>query len=241
MTQDLHNVSDEIRERGDSIASSVGENAFAKAVRAISERRSIRRYLPQRIDVATILTLLAVAVTAPSAHNRQPWRFRVLLTHREKSALAGSMGDKLRADRLADGDAPDVVEADVQRSRLRIVEAPAVVVVCTSMVDMDTYPDKTRSDTERLMAVMGTAMAVQNFLIAAHAAGLGACWMCAPLFCPEVVSDTLRLPVDWEPTAIITVGYPADEGKPRTRRPQSDVVKMTCMAPPEDSGNSIGL
>ena len=29
--------------------------------------------------------------------------------------------------------------------------------------------------------------------------GLAACWMCAPLFCPEVVRRALELPADWQP------------------------------------------
>jgi hypothetical protein len=48
--------------------------------------------------------------------------------------------------------------------------------------------------------------------------------MCAPLFCPELVVATLNLPCDWEPQALITVGYPADEGKERGRKPLADVM-----------------
>ena len=85
------------------------------------------------------------------------------------------------------------------------------------MIDMDTYPDAARSHHEWTMAVQSAAMAGQNLLIAAHAEGLGACWMCAPLFCPDVVSDTLALPEDWQPQALITLGYPA-ESREKTRR-----------------------
>jgi len=53
-------------------------------------------------------------------------------------------------------------------------------------------------------------MAVQNFLLAAHTAGLGACWMCAPLFCGSTVRKTLGLPTDWEPQALISLGWPAE-------------------------------
>ena len=62
---------------------------------------------------------------------------------------------------------------------------------------------------EWTMAVQSTALACQNLLLAAHQAGLGACWMCAPLFCPDVVRDALTLSEDWEPQGLITVGYPA--------------------------------
>jgi nitroreductase len=61
-------------------------------------------------------------------------------------------------------------------------------------------------------------MAGQNLLLATHDAGLGGCWMCAPLFCPDVVRGALDLPADWQPQALITLGYPA-EIREKTRAP----------------------
>jgi coenzyme F420-0:L-glutamate ligase/coenzyme F420-1:gamma-L-glutamate ligase len=61
-------------------------------------------------------------------------------------------------------------------------------------------------------------MAGQNLLLAAHEAGLGACWMCAPLFCPDVVGSALDLPEDWQPQALVTLGYPM-ETREKTRQP----------------------
>jgi nitroreductase len=66
-------------------------------------------------------------------------------------------------------------------------------------------------------------MAAQNLLLAAHALDLGACWMCAPLFCPDLVKQTLDLPDDWQPQALLTSGYPA-EAKEKTRQPLASRV-----------------
>ena len=66
-----------------------------------------------------------------------------------------------------------------------------LVLTCMTMEDMDRYPDAQRSAAERLMAVQGTAMAIQTLLLAAHAAGVGASVMCAPLFCPDIVRSAL--------------------------------------------------
>ncbi|HET7087844.1 MAG TPA: nitroreductase family protein [Anaerolineae bacterium] len=185
----------------------------------IRSRRSIRRYRPEPVPRETIERLLEAATWAPSAHNRQPWRFAVVTSPEARQRLATAMGDRLRADRSRDGDPPDAIERDVKRSYERIVNAPLVVVTCLSMRDMDHYPDERRASAERTMAVQSVAMAVQNLLLLAHALGLGACWMCAPLFCPDTVREALRLPDDWEVQALITIGMPADEGKPRGREP----------------------
>jgi coenzyme F420-0:L-glutamate ligase/coenzyme F420-1:gamma-L-glutamate ligase len=196
---------------------------------AIAERRSIRRYFADPVPRPLIDALLQAAVSAPSAHNRQPWRFRVLTDEGEKVRLADAMGAKLRRDRLADGDAAALVEADAARSRQRIVGAPAIVVFCLCDEDMDRYPDTKRRRAEYMLAVQSVAMAGQNLLLAAHGAGLGACWVCAPLFCPEVVQEALALPANWEPQGMVTLGYPADGGKPFSRRPLADVCR-----PPSD-------
>jgi F420 biosynthesis protein FbiB-like protein len=133
------------------------------------------------------------------------------------------MGKRLRADLEADNVREAVIEADVNRSYRRITGAPVVIVICLSMEDMDTYPDKRRQRNEWVMAVQSTAMAGQNLLLAAHAAGLGACWMCAPLFVPKLVHAILDLPAGWEPQGLITLGYPA-ERKKKSRHPLSEKV-----------------
>lgn len=185
---------------------------------ALTTRRSIRRYLPDAIPRELVEQLLNAAIWAPSAHNRQPWRFVVIDQPETKEQLARAMGDRLRQDLSADGVDPAVIEQDAARSYSRITSAPLLMLLCLSMGDMDHYPDALRASREHTMAVQSAAMAGQNLLLAAHAAGLGACWMCAPLFVPDLVRTVLDLPPDWEPQGLITMGYPA-ETKVKTRHP----------------------
>lgn len=185
---------------------------------ALRSRRSIRRYTDQPISRDQLEGLLTAATWAPSAHNRQPWRFAAILTVATREALARQMGERLRHDLRADNIPAALIEQDAARSYSRITGAAALIVVCLSLADMDRYPDATRAAAEHLMAAQSTAMAAQNLLLAAHAHGLGACWMCAPLFCPDVVRASLTLPDDWQPQALITLGYPA-ETKSKSREP----------------------
>jgi F420 biosynthesis protein FbiB-like protein len=191
----------------------------------IKTRRSIRRYTAESIPSETILRLLEAATWAPSAHNRQPWRFAVLTQSTDKERLATAMGARLRADRTADGDDPADIERDVARSYARLTGAPVLIVVCLSMADMDPYPDPHRARSEWVMAAQSTAMAAQNLLLLAHAEGLAACWLCAPLFVPELVRETLRLPEDWEPQGLITLGYVAEQ-RQKDRAPIDTRVKF---------------
>ncbi len=184
----------------------------------IVNRRSIRRYEDRHVPRSVLERILNAAIWAPSAHNRQPWRFVVITTPAVRRGLAEAMGTRLRADLAADSIPPDVIDKDVSRSFSRLNGAPALILACLSMVDMDRYPDRRRAAAERVMAIQSTSLAVQNLLLAAAAEGLGACWLCAPLFCPDVVSIQLNLRTDWEPQALITLGYPA-EARQSSRQP----------------------
>src|SRR6185437_2318586 len=125
----------------------------------------------------------------------------------------------------------EAIEQDVARSIARITSAPTLVLTCLIMAEMDRYPDRRRNEAEHTMAVQGTAMATQNLLLAAHAAGLAASVMCAPLFCPDTVRTALDLPGDWEPQALVTLGYAANGGKPILRKPLTSVVRVVRAIP----------
>jgi len=184
----------------------------------IQSRRSIRRYSTQPIPREWIHQMLNAAIWAPSAHNRQPWRFVVIEKEDTKEHLATSMGARLQRDLSADHVPQDIIDKDVNRSYDRITSAPIIIVVCMTVIDMDVYSDKKRNHFESVMAIQSSAMAGQNLLLMAEELGLGACWMCAPLFCPDVVQDALGLPEDWQAQGMITLGFPA-QTREKTRKP----------------------
>jgi F420 biosynthesis protein FbiB-like protein len=190
----------------------------------LAARRSIRNFDPEPIATEVIERLLTAACSAPSAHNQQPWRFCVILDESHKVRLAETMGESLRVDRISEGIDPNEAQAEVHRSYDRITGAPVVILICLTMEDMDRYLDEPRSRAEYLMAVQSVAMAGENLLLMAHAEGLGACWMCAPLFTQDIVREALNLPSSWEPQGMIILGHPAHEGRDRSRMPLGRVV-----------------
>lgn len=186
--------------------------------RLLQGRRSIRRYQDRPVARELIEQILTAALWAPSAHNRQPWRFCVVSDEDAKQRLSARMSEQWRRDLGADGADPVFIEKRVAISHARLTGAAALIVASVSMEEMDVYPDAKRADAEWIMAVQSTALACQNLLLAAHHFGLGACWMCAPLFVPDLVRSALDLPAAWHPQALITLGYPA-ETKEKDRAP----------------------
>jgi coenzyme F420-0:L-glutamate ligase/coenzyme F420-1:gamma-L-glutamate ligase len=201
-------------------------NRSASLAALMSSRRSIRRFSAQVVPEEVVRTILRAACLAPSSHNRQPWRFAVVTLRSDKDRLAREMGKRLRADRLRDGDDAADVEADALRSYTRITGAPVVIVVSLTMEEMDSYPDESRAEAERLMAVQSVAMAGYGLLLAAAAEGLGSCWLCAPLFAPQGAIQALGLPLSWQPQGLVLLGWPADEGRKRGRRSVEEVTRF---------------
>ena len=74
------------------------------------------------------------------------------------------------------------------------------------------------------MAIQSLGCAVQNMLLMAYSLELDCGWMCAPLFCPEIVVATLDLDPLLTPHALITVGYAAADPVRRERLPLDQLV-----------------
>lgn len=138
------------------------------------------------------------------------------------------MSARWRADLMSDQANPELIERRIAISHSRLTRAGALIIASVTMEDMDVYSDNERNQAEWTMAVQSVALACQNLLLAAHQQGLGACWMCAPLFVPALVCNVLDLPKHWTPQVLITVGYPivghTAADKVKERKPLDDCV-----------------
>jgi coenzyme F420-0:L-glutamate ligase / coenzyme F420-1:gamma-L-glutamate ligase len=184
----------------------------------LTTRRSVRRFKPDLVPASVIEKILITATYAPSAHNRQPWRFVVVTNVSVKTQLADAMAEDFERDLLQDGVAPEKVEAQIRRSKDRITSAPVVILLCLDMTEMDAYPDAKRQHAERTMAMQSVAATGLQLLLAAHAADLGGVWVCSPLFTQETIKQTLDLPETWEPQGMFFLGYASQIPEPRERK-----------------------
>jgi PPOX class probable F420-dependent enzyme len=192
---------------------------------ALLGRRSVRRYLDREVPKEAVETVLEAARWAPSPHGRQPWRFAVVEREETKARLAEAMGEEWRANLEMDGQSAEIVEKRLEGSRNRLLEAPVLVLLCLYLQDLDVYPDASRQQNETTMAVQSLGATAQNMLLAAYSLGLDTSWMCAPLFCPEKVTEALGLDSRLVPHALLTLGYAeGDPPKRHSRRPLEELV-----------------
>jgi coenzyme F420-0:L-glutamate ligase / coenzyme F420-1:gamma-L-glutamate ligase len=187
-------------------------------------RRSVRKYLSRPVTREQIAQIVEAARWAPSPHGRQPWRFVILISDEPKAQLAEHMGSTWRQNLEMDRQDTKIVNIRLEKSRQRILNAPAIIIPCLYLEDLDRYPDEKRQNDETTMAIHSLGAAIQNMLLMAYDLGLDTGWMCAPLFCPEVVCAALELDTHLIPHALITVGYAAIDPQRRERLPLSTLI-----------------
>lgn len=162
----------------------------------ITGRRSIRAFGRQAVSDEQVGTLIDAARHAPSAGNIQPWEFITVRDQQNKTQLSAAA-----------------------LNQAFIEEAPLVIVVCANEARSG---QGYGSRGVNLYCIQDTAAATQNILLAAHALGLGTCWVGA--FQEEMVRKVLNTPTHIRPLAIIPVGYPAEKPAIRRRRAISEIV-----------------
>ena len=175
---------------------------------AISGRRSIRHFARRAVPPALVREIVAAACLAPAPHHTHPWRFVALRAAEAKQRLAEAMGQAWRRDLEADGVPAERIQALLSRSRKRLSQAPVLLLACIVADGARRWPDQRRRAAERQMFGHSLGAALQNLMLAAHARGLGTCWLSAPLFCPQAVRRAVDLPADFQAQALIALGYP---------------------------------
>lgn len=97
------------------------------------------------------------------------------------------------------------------------VEPPLVLCACG-------LPEEgwTRRDGKSYVDV-DVAIVMDHLILAAANEGLGTCWVGA--FDPTAARRVLGLPTNVEPIAFTPLGYPADEPRPKKRKPIQELVR----------------
>jgi coenzyme F420-0:L-glutamate ligase/coenzyme F420-1:gamma-L-glutamate ligase len=190
----------------------------------MKSRRSVRALQDRPVPEALLEQVLEAARWAPSPHGRQPWRFAVLSDAGLKTRLIEQMSATWEEQLRLDQQPEEIIRLRLHKSRLRILQAPVLIVACLYLEDLDHYPDAQRQESERIMAIQSLGAAIQNMLLMAYELGLDTGWMCAPLFCPEVVCEALGLDDRLHPQALITLGYAAADPQRRPRLPLERLV-----------------
>jgi nitroreductase len=173
---------------------------------AITHRRAIRDFTREPVHRPTVEALVRAAVHAPSAMNLQPWAF-VVIDGRDTLARLSADAKAHLLKAMAPG-------SPLARYRERLGDpsfdifynAPALVIVCATSGE--------------LWATEDCALAAQNLMLAAHAQGLGTCWIgfARPWLNEPQAKSRIGIPPHYAPVPPLVLGHPAAAAEPTSRR-----------------------
>ncbi len=170
----------------------------------LSQRQSVRSFLPNEIEPEKLTRCLEAARIAPSACNAQPWTF-VVVTRRD-----------LR-ERVAEATSGGVLPLN-HFTR----QAPVLIVVVRESPNFTSGLGQAVKKKE--FTVMDVGMATLQLSLQAAAEGLGSCIL--GWFNEKQVKELLAIPSRKRAELIVALGYPATPAiRPKLRKPLSDIVR----------------
>jgi nitroreductase len=191
---------------------------------AMESQRAIRRLKADPVDNELLLRCIELALKAPTGSNAQNWEWIVVRDPEVKAKLAkyyrqswriyGGLGRR----RMRGHDKMlrniDAVQWQVDHFE----EIPVLVIPCLRGPRLTFFPMGASSHFGSIYP------AIQNFLLACRAEGLGAALTTLPLWSTTQARRALGLPFGVQPCAVIPVGWPKGRYGPTSRKPVEKVV-----------------
>jgi len=190
---------------------------------AMRSARATRRFTSRPVDDVLLGRCLEAATWAPSGGNQQPWRFVVLRSPEARAALElGAARALATIERTYGLTRPDPVDdsprARTDRAMFALHDGaaavPAAVLFCVGP----------QPNVPPLLEGASIYPAMQNFLLAARACGLGTCVTGWHVDAEAELRAAVGVPGPWRLAALIVVGWPAGRHGPVRRRPVSRVA-----------------
>ena len=200
-----------------SMTPSVTPEAMLEHLRS---RRSVREFTAAPVGRDVLQRLVAAAVTAPSASNRQPWRFVVVTRATTRAQIANAVrtateaidGVVRRGSHAAEwgsyGDwfwQPLAAAAAIIMPAVREPPDQLAGFLRSAGADPAGFQLPSAMKPERC-ALGGAVMAL---LLQAHAEGLGAAWMAGPMVACAELEAACGIAAPWHMAGAIAVGHPA--------------------------------
>lgn len=192
---------------------------------SIEERRSIRKYTNQPVEKAVIEEVIQAAALAPSAKNRQPWKYLVYAGV-EKEKLLDQMEIGLYREREVSPILPEsAFGLPDAYNTLRIMrEAPVILVVLNTNGRTPYEEIDTDHRISEICDTLSIGASIENLILKATELGLGTLWIANTLFAyPELVE---YIGTEYQLVSAIALGYPAEEPNARPRKPLEEILEF---------------
>ncbi|ODS35237.1 MAG: hypothetical protein A7315_01940 [Candidatus Altiarchaeales archaeon WOR_SM1_79] len=187
-------------------------------LKAIKERRSIRRFQDKAVDPNLIKIILKAAIWAPSPNNNQPWKFVVVRDRGVKEKIVETLVNQTKIAFEKRGYPSDAVK----RYWSNLFSSPVHIFAFCDTAGVEI--DKDWQNIDMLHCMQSVSAACQNILLAATALDLGSLWIGATLIIEPEIKKLLKVPKNFQLVSTIAIGYVADKSLPPVRKSLSRVL-----------------
>jgi nitroreductase / dihydropteridine reductase len=192
----------------------------------VKNRYACRQYQEKQVPEETIRELVEIMGYAVSAINLQPWKIKVVSDQKTKDKLFEATWGQTQVKTCshllvlcADTD----YQAIIAKFDKTLAAANADPTMRGNMVEMASNVSSGMSPEQRLQWSQNQVhIMLGNAVNGAYSLGLGSCPMTA--FQPAEFAKILGLPANIVPTAMLSVGYPADKFMGKMRYPVEDIL-----------------
>ncbi|TAJ44229.1 nitroreductase family protein [Methanofollis fontis] len=178
---------------------------------AIRGRRSVRAYEGRYLDEETVLSIIDAGIHAPTTLGLQPWKFVVVRDHDLMKRISDFCKPVLLLNLKDRTDAEsDVFKKMLESKEFNIFYNAAVLVLVVG-------------DERNRFSTYDCTLCAGNMMLAAHAIGIGSCWIGAiePVTGSPDLMQELKIPEGYRIVAPVVFGYPKEEPeKPPRRAPE---------------------
>lgn len=190
----------------------------------IINRRSIRKYTSQSVEKELIDEILGAAILAPSAKNRQPWKFIVYSDSSKKDLLdAMEKGLIKTKEELAHMPDSEYMLSDAFNTLKIMREAPVIIMVLNTngsspFNDIDTFARITE-----ICDSLSIGAAIENMLLKATELGLGTLWIANTCYAYNELAGFIG--TDAQIIGAVALGYANEAPFPRPRKSLDEVAE----------------
>ena len=191
---------------------------------SIYNRRSIRKYLDKQVSKEMIEQIVDAGRMAPSAKNRQPWKYIVLGGENKSEFLEHMWKGILREE----NEQPLLVNSkngipDAKNTYKIMVQAPILILILninggTPFVEIDTDSRFTE-----ICDTLSIGASIENMLLKATEIGLGTLWIANTCYAYKEL--TTYLDTTQQLVGAIALGYADEEPPQRPRKQIEEIVE----------------
>lgn len=191
---------------------------------AIYSRRSIRKFLKKDVPVELINDIIDAGRFAPSAKNRQPWRF-IVFGNESKQILLDCMDCGIKREENGIAMLPDSSSGlPDARNTLKIMrEAPIIIVVLNTNGKSPFLPVNSDDRITEICDSLSIGACIENILLKADESGIGTLWIANTCFAYKELSNHLK--TENQIIGAIAVGYADEAPRQRPRKPLEAIVE----------------